>query len=199
MMPAFIINTFYCSKLSAEIDLIKDISKNLKDADERLKERIYKHYWGYLMGVSLRYMANRDVAREVVNDSFMKAFNHMESFVCDDESNFNKVFKAWLAKITVRTALNEIRKRKSTFYYEELSDEHEKSYSQVYDDNLNVADIMGLLNKLLPMHKTVFNLYEIEGFNHEEIAEMLGIPSSSSRVYLTRAKEKLRNLYLKAV
>ena len=80
-----------------------------------------------------------------------------------------------------------------------MSDEHEKSYSQVYDDNLNVADIMGLLNKLLPMHKTVFNLYEIEGFNHEEIAEMLEIPSSSSRVYLTRAKEKLRSLYLKAV
>ncbi len=185
--------------MSAETDLIRDISKCLKEADERLKERIYKHYWGYLMGVSLRYITSRDIAKEVVNDSFMKAFNHMASFTCDDESNFNKVFKAWLAKITVRTALNEIRKRKSTLYYEELSDEHERSYSQSYDDSLNVADIMGLLNKLLPMHKTVFSLYEIEGFNHEEIAEMLEIPSSSSRVYLTRAKEKLRGLYLKSV
>jgi len=185
--------------LSTETDLIRDISKGLKEADERLKERIYKNYWGYLMGVSLRYIASRDIAKEVVNDSFIKAFNHMGTFACDDENNFNKVFKAWLAKITVRTALNEIRKRKSTLYYEELSDEHEKSYSQCYDDSLNVADIMGLLNKLLPIHKTVFNLYEIEGFNHEEIAEMLEIPSSSSRVYLTRAKEKLRSLYLKSV
>jgi len=185
--------------LNTETDLIRDISKGLKEADERLQERIYKHYWGYLMGISLRYIATCDVAREVVNDSFMKAFNHMETFVCNDESNFNKVFKAWLAKITVRTALNEIRKNKSMPYYEELSDQHEKSYNQNYDDSLIVADIMGLLNKLLPMHKTVFNLYEIEGFNHEEIAEMLEIPSSSSRVYLTRAKEKLRNLYLKSV
>jgi RNA polymerase sigma factor (sigma-70 family) len=187
------------SKLSAETDLIRDISNGLKVADERLKERIYKHYWGYLMGVSLRYIPNRDIAKEVVNDSFMKAFNHMEAFVCDDESNFNKVFKAWLAKIAVRTALNEIRKRKSMFYYEELSDEHEKSYNQNFDDSLNVADIMDLLNKLLPMHKTVFNLYEIEGFNHEEIADILDIPASSSRVYLTRAKEKLRSLYLRSV
>ena len=185
--------------MSAETDLIRDISKGLKKADDRLKERVYKHYWGYLMGVSLRYIANRDTAEEIVNDSFMKAFNHMESFSCEDENNFNKVFKAWLAKITVRTALNEIRKRKSTLYYEELSDEYEKSYSQGYDDSLDVADIMGLLNKLLPMHKTVFNLYEIEGFNHEEIAEILEIPSSSSRVYLTRAKEKLRSLYLRSV
>ncbi len=185
--------------MNTETDLIQDILKGLKEADERLQERIYKHYWGYLMGVSLRYIANRDIAKEVVNDSFMKAFTHMGVFSCDDETNFNKVFKAWLAKITVRTALNEIRKRKSTLYYEELSDAHEKSYSQSYEDSLNVADIMGLLDKLLPIHKTVFNLYEIEGFNHEEIAEMLEIPSSSSRVYLTRAKEKLRSLYLKSV
>jgi len=185
--------------LSTDTNLISDISRSLKKADERLKERIYKHYWGYLMGVSLRYIPDRDVAKGVINDSFMKAFNHLETFVCDDEENFNRMFKAWLAKITVRTALNEIRKNKSAIYYEELSDEHAISYSENYHDKLIVEDIMNLLNKLLPLHKTVFSLYEIEGFNHEEIAEMLDIPSSSSRVYLTRAKEKLRNLYRKSI
>lgn len=151
------------------------------------------------MGVAIRYIANRDSAREVVNDSFMKAFKHLEAFVCDDEENFGRVFKAWLAKITVRTALNEIRKNKSSLYHEELSDEHALAYSEDYYDKLHVEDIMRLLDSLLPMHKTVFNLYEIEGFNHEEIAEVLEIPSSSSRVYLTRAKEKLRSLYHKSM
>lgn len=172
------------------------MSSKLGSLDERLHERIYKHYWGYLMGVALRYCPNRDIAKEVVNDSFIKIFTHIATFVCEDKENFNRLFKAWMAKITVRTALNEIRKNKTTIFHEELSEEHPAwFYETNHINNLHVKEIMKLLSNLKPNYKSVFILYEIEGFSHEEIGSMLNMPSSSSRVYLMRAKEQLRNLY----
>jgi RNA polymerase sigma-70 factor (ECF subfamily) len=59
-------------------------------------------------------------------------------------------------------------------------------------DQLSAKDILNLLNHLPEIHRLVFNLYEIDGYNHDEIGSMLSIPASSSRVYLSRAKEKLR-------
>lgn len=163
--------------------------------DERLRERIYKHYWGYLMGVALRYVSDRHLAKSVVNDSFIKIFKHAATFVCDDKNNFNRMFKAWMTKITVRTALNELRKKDTNPFAEELTDSHPSFPKVNHQNELNAEDIMGLLDRLRPMHKTVFLLYEIEGFDHNEIGQIMGISTSSSRVYLVRAKEKLRELY----
>lgn len=147
------------------------------------------------MGVALRYCPDRDIAKEIVNDSFMKIFTHIDTFVCEDKENFHRLFKAWMAKITVRTALNEIRKNKTT-YFEELSEVHHiLFYETNHINNIHVQEIMSLINDLKPIYKTIFILYEIEGFNHEEIGSMLRMPSSSSRVYLMRAKKQLRNLY----
>lgn len=84
---------------------------------------MYKHYWGYLMGVALRYVADRDVASMVVNDSFVKVFSNLGTFECKDPPNFNKLLKGWMAKITARTALNEIRKRNGEAWQEPLTDE----------------------------------------------------------------------------
>lgn len=61
-------------------------------------------------------------------------------------------------------------------------------------ENLNAQDILKLMNELPPLQLTIFNLYEIDGYSHEEIAKLLTMPASSSRVYLSRAKEKLRTL-----
>lgn len=64
-------------------------------------------------------------------------------------------------------------------------------------DDLVAEDIRLMLNTLPEMHRVIFNMYEIDGYSHEEIGSMLNIPESSSRVYLSRAKEKLRKLWNK--
>jgi len=178
--------------------MFKEIIAGLSTRDERIQERIYIHYWGYLMGVSTRYFKDRNIAREVVNDSFMKAFKTMYDFKHDHKlEDFQKTFKAWLAKITVRTALDKIRANKSALIYVEEYAEVAGNYVEA-EGQLFAEDILKLLHELPDLHRTVFNLYEIEGFSHDEIAEMLTIPVSSSRTYLTRAKQKLRELYKKA-
>jgi RNA polymerase sigma factor (sigma-70 family) len=177
------------------MDLIELLSKDRHHVDEKLRERLYKHYWGYLMGVALRYVADRDLAKTVVNDSFIKVFENMHAFQCVDTENFSKLFKGWMARITARTALNELRKHKFYANQESLTDAHHSAFSVGMEDNLHVENVMNMVNQLQPTYRQVFTLYEIEGFNHDEIAELLGISPSSSRVYLGRAKEKLKMWY----
>lgn len=179
--------------------MFQEIIAGLSTRDDRIQERIYVHYWGYLMGISTRYFKDRNAAKEVVNDSFMKAFKTMYDFRHDHNLiDFQKTFKAWLAKITVRTALDKIRANKSALTYIEEYEDGGTGYVEV-EEKLFAEDILRLLHELPDLHRTVFNLYEIEGFSHDEIASMLTIPVSSSRTYLTRAKQKLRELYKKSI
>ena len=147
------------------------------------------------MAVALRYVADRDTASMVVNDSFMKIFSNLDTFECSDREHFNKVLKGWMAKITARTALNELRKGKASALQESLTEAHSWQFPVSLQDNLHVENVWDLINSLNPSYRKVFTLYEIEGFSHDEIAELMGITASSSRVYLVRAKEKLKLLY----
>jgi RNA polymerase sigma factor (sigma-70 family) len=175
--------------------VFRRICSGLKTHDLRVKEWIYKLYWGYLMAISIRYVVDREIALEVVNDSFIKAFKNVEAFKFDDNPEIaEKTFRSWLAKITVRTSLDRLRANRSHLNYVEEYQDITDTTIEV-DGRLHAEDIMKLLQALPLLHRTVFNLYEIEGFSHDEVAEMLKIPSSSSRTYLTRAKSKLRELY----
>ena len=179
--------------------MFREIIAGLSSRDERVQERIYVHYWGYLMGISTRYFKDRNIAREVVNDSFIKAFKTMYDFRHDNNIlDFQKTFRVWLAKITVRTALDKIRAQKTALIYVEEYHEVKGNHIEI-EQQLFAEDILKLLYDLPDLHRTVFNLYEIEGFSHDEIANMLAIPVSSSRTYLTRAKHKLRELYKKSI
>jgi RNA polymerase sigma factor (sigma-70 family) len=179
--------------------MFREIIAGLNTRDERIQEGIYKHYWGYLMGIATRYFNDRNIAREVVNDSFMKAFKTMYDFRHDNNIlDFQKTFKAWLAKITVRTSLDKIRANKTALTYVDEYDDVKAGHVDV-EHKLFAEDILKLLHELPDLHRAVFNLYEIEGFSHDEIASMLMIPVSSSRTYLTRAKHKLRDLYKKSI
>ncbi|MFC4142978.1 RNA polymerase sigma factor [Pedobacter mendelii] len=161
---------------------------------------MYKSFYGYLMGIILRYVNNSYDGEELVNDSFIKIFKSIDGFQApNNASDLQKIFKGWIAKIASRTAIDKLRTLKNQAYVDDLSEaEHPVTHVSVASD-LHVQDILKLLNYLPETHRLVFNLYEIEGFAHDEISKMMNIPESSSRVYLTRAKNKLRGLYLKTL
>ncbi|MFD2162910.1 RNA polymerase sigma factor [Paradesertivirga mongoliensis] len=163
-----------------------DLIRGCKSGDLKSQELLYKQFYGYAMGVGMRYLSNRDDAMEVVNDSFIKAFNGIKFF------NENQPFRAWLRRIIVNTAIDCHRKNLKHQNQEDIDlvVNHGKAAEAL--ENLSAKDILRLLDKLPEIHRTVFNMYELDGFNHDEIADMLNIPVSSSRVYLSRAKDKLR-------
>ncbi|WP_225871084.1 RNA polymerase sigma factor [Pedobacter frigiditerrae] len=151
---------------------------------------LYKHFYGYALGICLRYLYNREDALEAVNDSFIKVFKSIDSFREDAH------FKAWFRKILVNTALDYKRKNMRFSQAIELVDtEPQTTYSSALD-NLSAKDILGLMKNLNETQSLVFNLYEIDGYSHKEIGKMLNIPESSSRTYLTRAKQTLQSLLI---
>lgn len=164
--------------------------------DNKSKEMVYKSFYGYLMGVTLRYVEDRNDAEELVNDSFIKVFKSISQFsVPKYNDQVQKAFKGWIARISSRTAIDFLRSKRTFLYVDDITEEQQPLTELNAVSQLNAQDIMKLLNKLPETHKLIFNMYEIEGFSHEEISKMLNIPESSSRVYLTRAKNKLRVLY----
>ena len=167
-----------------------ELIRQCKAGSLKYQELLYKQFYGYAMGISLRYSLNRDDALEVVNDAFIKAFNSMGNY------DIAKPFKAWLRTIVVNTAID--RRRKDLKH--QLNIELENAGPVIGHanaiDHLNAQDILNLLKELPAIQLTIFNLYEIDGYNHDEIGSMLNIPASSSRVYLSRAKERLRRIII---
>ncbi len=165
----------------------EEIISQCKTGSLKYQELLYKHFYGYAMGISLRYSLNRDDAMEVVNDAFIKVFNAINNFDSD------KPFKAWLRTILVNTAID--RRRKDIKFQLNVDLENAMpAISASAIETLNVQDILKMMKELPPIQTAIFNLYEIDGYSHDEIAELLAIPASSSRVYLSRAKEKLRTV-----
>lgn len=148
------------------------------------------------MAVALRYIKDEMEAEDIVNESFVKIFRKIGDFTFDtDELVVEKTLKSWMARITVNTSIDKLRAKKETYAIDDLHDADLKEHAVAVSTRLEENDILNLLNALPVIQKSIFNLYEIEGYSHEEIGEMLQIPESTSRTYLTRAKSKLRKLY----
>ncbi len=164
----------------------QELIQQCKNGGLKHKEMLYKRFYGYAMGVGLRYLSNRDDAMEAVNDAFIKVFNGIGSY------NETLAFKPWLRKIIVNSAIDSRRKILKNLAKADLQEAEMVITPALALAQLQAADILKMMDTLPEVHRLVFNLYEMDGYKHEEISLMLGIPASSSRVYLTRAKEQLR-------
>ncbi len=165
---------------------------------ELSKAFIYKKYYGYIKAVVLRYVKVDVESEEVINESFVKVFRKLHSFEqhANDEV-LEKTFRSWMARISVNTAIDMLRVKKQMQFIDDEEGTEIGNLSVSMASNLEANDILKLLDDLPSVQKAIFNLYEIEGYSHEEISKMLDIPESTSRTYLTRAKQKLRALYNK--
>lgn len=149
---------------------------------------MYKEYYGYVISIALRYVARRELAEEVVNDCFLKVFDHINDY--DDM----KPFKTWVRQITVNTCIDLLRKENRFISISETQIA-EHSFDETVTGILDFKSILKGLDCLPVLHRLVFNMYEIEGYSHFEISGKLGVQESSSRTYLARAKKKLQAYY----
>jgi len=124
----------------------------------------------------------------MLNDSFLKVFKNLDKY----DKKFP--FKAWFRKIIINTAIDYYRKNARLMPTLEIEEAENESFNIHRIDDLNYEDIKKLMDNLPEILRLVFNLYEIEGYTHQEIAVRLSLNESTSRSYLTRAKKKLRIL-----
>jgi len=158
------------------------------EQDRHSQELLYKKLYGFAMNICLRYANNRYEATDVLNDGFFKAFTNIEKY---DKS---WPFKAWLSKIMYNASIDYYRTNlkwsqlvgleKSDIKVNEVSIEHKLDYE----------DLLKTIQQLPPTYRIVFNLYAIDGYSHEEIAEMIGITARTSRSNLHKARVKLQQM-----
>ncbi len=155
--------------------------------DAKSQECLYRHFYGYGMSICLRYAGNKSDAMEILNEAFLKIFTKIQKY--DPE----KSFRSWIRRILVNCCIDFHRNsQKTTSFVEPFMAETEEAELPL--GHLAAEDILQLLAQLPDRYRLTFNLYEIEGYSHDEIGRMLGIPASTSRSNLTRAKKRLREM-----
>lgn len=162
--------------------------------DRKSQKELYKHFFGYAMSVCLRYTKNRDEATEVLNEGFLKVFTKLRLYDPD------KSLKSWIRRIMINTAIDYYRANKG---HKESSEQLENallvSTRESAISNLSYNEIICEIQQLTPAYRSVFNLYVIDGFNHEEIAGKLDISVGTSKSNLSRARgilqKRLEKLY----
>lgn len=168
------------------IENIKSLLEGCLRAHRVSQKLLYQEYYNYSMSICLRYAGNRDEASEILNDAFMKIFTNLKSF------DLSKPFKPWLRKVLINTAINHYHKKQREVKVEEMQKAKNELDSERILSGISYQEVVGLLHKLPPAYRTVFNLYVIEGYTHEEIANMLNIAPGTSKSNLFKAKEQLK-------
>jgi len=155
----------------------------------RLAEKmLIRLFMGFVKSIAMRYAANTVEAEEIVNDGFLKVFNNLAKF------DFSKSFKAWLRTIIVNTAIDYYRKNNKYAHHLDIEDIDQEDTSVDIISKISADEILALVQKLPPSYRTVFTLYVVDGYNHREIADMLGIKEGTSKSNLQDARKKLQNL-----
>ena len=155
------------------------------------QRKLYEHFYGYAMSICLRYTHCREEAAEILNDTFFKVLTQVDHY---DPAY---PFRPWLRRILINTAIDYHRRAHLLPTHEVLDERLMVCAEEMPMPHLNdTEDVLPILQQLSPAYRLVFNLSVMEGYRHQEIAEMLGISVSTSRANLVRAKHKLRELML---
>jgi RNA polymerase sigma-70 factor (ECF subfamily) len=136
----------------------------------------------------MRYIGDRTLAEDILQDGFVTLFTHLNSYKGDGS------FEGWARKIFVTTALMSLRKKDALKMSEELETVRSmKADTTSQIQNIGYKELMNLVMSLPPGFRTVFNMYAVEGYSHKEIGDMLGISETTSRTQYSRARAWLQN------
>ena len=156
------------------------LSKCLEN--DRLSQKIlYDKYKNQMYTLCFRICNNYDDANDAMQEGFVQVFRNLSSF------KGNSKLSTWIHTIIARTA---IKKVKNQIYFEELNDSNEGALD--WGEMIDVGYLEKAIGNLPPGYRSIFTLYEIEGFKHKEIASMLEISESTSKTQLFKAKKMLQ-------
>lgn len=165
-----------------------NIIEQCKKGNRKAQTELYRIYYRGMYNVSLRILNNSAEAEDAMQEAFIAAFRQLDSFRGDVN------FGGWLKKIVINRSIDQLRKRRN--FISDLSKLSEKIEDQQpeqrFDEDISVDMIKKAINKLPDNYRIVLSLFLLEGYDHDEIAEILKISNGSSRIIYHRAKEKLK-------
>jgi len=174
-------------------DVPENIIEGCKKGKQRYQEELYHLLAPRMYGLCLKYANDRDDAKDIMQDGFIKVFQKI------DQYGGKGSFEGWVRRIMINTALEKYRSQITIYSLDERMPLSDEGVQSTVIENLSAEDLLGLIRQLTPKYRMVFNLYAIEGYNHKEIGELLGISEGTSKSNLSRARivlqEKVKELY----
>ena len=167
----------------------QDLLDRCQEGDQQAQFEIYRLYYKSMYNSSLRIVGVAEEAEDIMQESFLTAFRKLKGY--SGEVSFG----SWLKKIVINRSLDILRKRKVLF--EELHAE-----LPVVDDpepeadSVSVEEVKTAINQLSDGYRTILSLILLEGYDHEEVSEILGIKNVTSRTQFSRARQKLREILI---
>jgi RNA polymerase sigma factor (sigma-70 family) len=170
-------------------DIHYDLILQCKAGDREAHYKIYRLYSRAMYNVSFRITGREEDAEDALQESFISAFRSLESYRGDAS------FGAWLKRIVVNKSINILKKRRHELLpVDEDFDIPEPEDNSGYRESLTIEKVKAAINELPDGYRTVLSLYLLEGYDHQEIGEILKVSESTSKSQLNRAKNKLKEL-----
>ena len=168
----------------------QDLIDGCKNGDQKAQFQVYKLYYKAMFNTSLRIVRDTMEAEDIMQEAFLAAFEKINTY------SGTVSFGAWLKRIVINRSLDAVSRQKAIFedidtHYDLHQEPDEKSYPPDLQDRMK--EVKQAINNLPDGYRIILSLYLIEGYDHDEISEIMNISSSTSRSQLSRAKQKLLN------
>ncbi|MBU2651765.1 MAG: sigma-70 family RNA polymerase sigma factor [Bacteroidetes bacterium] len=173
------------------MELHRELIDKSRKGNPGAQYQLYQLYSKAMYNLCVRMMNNREEAEDMLQESFSDAFRNLDSF------RYESSFGSWLKRIVINKCLNEINRRKANLsFFEDMSyfDQEEEEQPDDYQTKLTVENIKKAMEELPDGAKMIFSLYLLEGYDHQEISEILNISVSNSKSQYMRAKRRIKEI-----
>ena len=170
-------------------ELHREIIELSKIGNSRAQYQLYQLYARAMYNICYRMMNSREEAEDMLQESFSEAFHKLGTF------RFESAFGAWLKRITVNKCINALKKRKADLVpVDDLPDSSEETDMMTESAGLSVAQVQQAMEQLPEGYRVVFSLYLLEGYDHSEISQIMGISEATSKSQFSRAKQRIKEI-----
>ena len=170
----------------------KELVESCKKGNSKAQFQLYEQYSKAMFNISYRMMNSREEAEDMLQESFTECFLKLNTF------RYESSFGAWLKKIVIHKCINELKRRKTELVFSEnlaIFKNPDKEVVEVDEEaNYSVENVIVAMEQLSDGYRVIFSLYLLEGYDHGEISEILGISESTSKSQYMRAKRKIKEL-----
>jgi RNA polymerase sigma factor (sigma-70 family) len=172
------------------LEELKYIINECASGNVRAQEKLYRMFAPKMFGVCLRYSKDRTEAEDNLQEGFMKVFSHIKSFRHEGS------FEGWVRRIMVNTSIKKYRKQHVIYPVEDMTSFEPVELPEEIMAKIGADELMVIIQQLPPRYRMVFNLFVLEGMNHQEISETMNISVGTSKSNLARARAILQRQVL---
>ncbi len=163
----------------------KELIERCIKGDRLAHQLLFESYAGKMMTVCKRYSNSKNEAEDLLQEGFIRVFKNLNQF------QFKGSLEGWIRRIMVHSSIKYITKKVNRIEFSEQNELEDIVVQENIFSSLSAEDLLKMIDSLPKGYKTIFNMYALEGFSHSEIAEELGIKTSTSRSQLVKARKYL--------